>query len=302
MRPEDIRAAKGANLAELIGRRVKLERRGRELWGLCPFHKEKSPSFKVENGRFICFGCGARGDAIDWLRATEHLGFADAVREATGAPRAPLQVIARTERPAPCGAPDRRAQAIWQSRRPIAGTLAETYLNSRAIDPRDRPSLGYVDRARHTTGLYLPAMVAAVQAPEGGRPIAVQVTFLDEHGRKSRLGLPRQSFGALCAGAIRFAPAGETLGLAEGAETAMSAQAIFGVPVWASLGAARLDRIGIPDSVRELVIFADNDEAGRAAAERARRRYSTRERRVRVETPPAGFNDFNDLARAEAAP
>jgi DNA primase len=71
------------DLVQLVGKRVKLERKGRVFWGLCPFHKEKSPSFKVENERrtFHCFGCGAGGDAFKWLRETEGLNFPEAVKQ-----------------------------------------------------------------------------------------------------------------------------------------------------------------------------------------------------------------------------
>ncbi|HEY2446576.1 MAG TPA: CHC2 zinc finger domain-containing protein, partial [Rhizomicrobium sp.] len=70
------------DVVQLIGRRVKLQRRGRIFWGLCPFHKEKSPSFKVENERrnYKCFGCGAGGDAFRWLMETEGLSFPEAVQ------------------------------------------------------------------------------------------------------------------------------------------------------------------------------------------------------------------------------
>ncbi|HEY3779328.1 MAG TPA: DNA primase [Rhizomicrobium sp.] len=69
------------DLVRLVGRRVKLVRRGRAFWGLCPFHKEKSPSFKVENERnnYKCFGCGAGGDAFRWLMETEGVAFPEAV-------------------------------------------------------------------------------------------------------------------------------------------------------------------------------------------------------------------------------
>ncbi|HEY6577854.1 MAG TPA: CHC2 zinc finger domain-containing protein, partial [Rhizomicrobium sp.] len=69
------------DLVQLVGRRVKLVRRGRAFWGLCPFHKEKSPSFKVENERcnYKCFGCGGGGDAFKWLMETEGLSFPEAV-------------------------------------------------------------------------------------------------------------------------------------------------------------------------------------------------------------------------------
>jgi DNA primase len=69
------------DLVQLVGRRVRLQRRGRVFWGLCPFHKEKSPSFKVENERrnYKCFGCGAGGHAFKWLMETEGLSFPEAV-------------------------------------------------------------------------------------------------------------------------------------------------------------------------------------------------------------------------------
>ncbi|MGH7486917.1 MAG: CHC2 zinc finger domain-containing protein, partial [bacterium] len=61
---------------------MKLTRKGRVFWGLCPFHKEKSPSFKVENERrtYHCFGCGAGGDAFKWVQETEGLSFPEAVQ------------------------------------------------------------------------------------------------------------------------------------------------------------------------------------------------------------------------------
>src|SRR4051812_8791198 len=74
------------DLVQLVGRRVKLTRKGRVVWGCCPFHKEKSPSFKVENERrtYHCFGCGAGGDAFKWLSETERLTFPEAVERLAG--------------------------------------------------------------------------------------------------------------------------------------------------------------------------------------------------------------------------
>ena len=69
-------------LADLIGRRVKLTRKGREFTGLCPFHNEKTPSFSVseEKGFFHCFGCGAHGDIFGFIMRTENLDFPEAVQ------------------------------------------------------------------------------------------------------------------------------------------------------------------------------------------------------------------------------
>jgi DNA primase len=74
------------DIVQLVGRRVKLARKGRVFWGCCPFHKEKSPSFKVENERrnYKCFGCGAGGDAFKWVMETEGLSFPEAVEKLAG--------------------------------------------------------------------------------------------------------------------------------------------------------------------------------------------------------------------------
>ena len=68
-------------LSEIIGRRVKLVRKGRRFSGLCPFHSEKTPSFSVvdDDGFYHCFGCGAHGDAISFLREMDGLDFMEAV-------------------------------------------------------------------------------------------------------------------------------------------------------------------------------------------------------------------------------
>ena len=68
-------------LADIVGRKVKLVRRGREHTGLCPFHNEKSPSFSVneQKGFYHCFGCGAHGSVFDFVMQTEGVGFPEAV-------------------------------------------------------------------------------------------------------------------------------------------------------------------------------------------------------------------------------
>ena len=71
-----------STLSSVVGRHVKLTRRGNRQIGLCPFHNEKTPSFHVrdDEGYYHCFGCGVSGDAISFLREKEGLGFMDAVR------------------------------------------------------------------------------------------------------------------------------------------------------------------------------------------------------------------------------
>jgi DNA primase len=80
---EDVAQVRAStDIVALIGEHAALKRVGRRWTGLCPFHTEKSPSFSVnaEEGFYYCFGCQASGDAITFVRATEHLDFVDAVR------------------------------------------------------------------------------------------------------------------------------------------------------------------------------------------------------------------------------
>jgi|TARA_Y100000031_G_scaffold110511_1_gene121714 DNA primase len=78
---EELRARTG--LADVISRRVKLVKKGREHLGLCPFHKEKTPSFTVneDKGFYHCFGCEAHGSAFDFVMETEGLTFPEAVEK-----------------------------------------------------------------------------------------------------------------------------------------------------------------------------------------------------------------------------
>ena len=80
---EDVaRVRAETDIVALIGEHAALKKVGRRWQGLCPFHGEKTPSFSVnaEEGFYYCFGCQAKGDAISFVRAIEHLDFVDAVR------------------------------------------------------------------------------------------------------------------------------------------------------------------------------------------------------------------------------
>lgn len=79
-------------VSEVVGRKVRLVRKGREHSGLCPFHNEKTPSFTVndEKALYHCFGCGQHGDVITFVMETEGLSFPEAVERL--ASQAGLQV------------------------------------------------------------------------------------------------------------------------------------------------------------------------------------------------------------------
>ncbi|MED5423966.1 MAG: CHC2 zinc finger domain-containing protein, partial [Pseudomonadota bacterium] len=70
-------------LSDIIRQRMKLTRAGREFKGCCPFHKEKTPSFYVNDDKqfYHCFGCGAHGDAIRFIVEHDNVPFPEAVEQ-----------------------------------------------------------------------------------------------------------------------------------------------------------------------------------------------------------------------------
>jgi len=141
------------DIVQLVGRRVKLTRKGRVLWGLCPFHKENSPSFKVENERrtYHCFGCGAGGDAFKWLMEIEGLSFPESVEKLAGEagvelPKWTPEDEAREEKKKSLYDIIETACVFFEDQlRARGGAEARDYLKSRGLNDDDakRFRLGY---------------------------------------------------------------------------------------------------------------------------------------------------------------
>lgn len=71
------------DILDIVSQQVILKKNGSHYWGLCPFHKEKTPSFSVNPalGIYKCFGCGAGGDAITFIMKTQNKEFIEVIRE-----------------------------------------------------------------------------------------------------------------------------------------------------------------------------------------------------------------------------
>jgi DNA primase len=262
--PADIERARAR--FDVIAAAVPMKRKGRELAGCCPFHGEKTPSFYVnpDKGFFYCFGCGAHGNAVDFLMRTRSLTFIDAVRELLDLP--PQR--AREDRPV---APRERrdddddgvdeARRIWREASADRRPLVELYLRSRYLTLhygipatiREHPSLYCHERRAE-----LPALVAAVK-DSAGHICAVQRVWLepswvidgDGGGSKgTRLkDATKKSRGVMGDGCVRLAQAGPFLGLAEGIETGLGAWEKYKLPVWVALGTTRF---GFPAHWRQV--------------------------------------------------
>ena len=145
-------------LEGVIGKRVRLLRRGRELLGLCPFHKEKTPSFTVneDKGFFHCFGCGAHGDVIGFVMRDEGLSFPEAVERLAGdaglsmPARDPRAEARERERHSLYGVVEAAAAWFEAELAGPRGVAARRYLDVRGVDeePRAQFRLGYAPDSR----------------------------------------------------------------------------------------------------------------------------------------------------------
>ena len=185
---EEIR--RRTDLVQLVGRRVKLIRKGRVMWGCCPFHGEKSPSFKVENERhaYKCFGCGVGGDAFKWLVETEGLSFPEAVEKLAAEagvelPKwSPDDEVREQKRKSLYEIVELAAQFYEAQLRENVGQEARTYLKRRGLDGAAAKQfrLGFAPAAGQALIEFLKSknvtqddMLAAglARAAEAGRPM-----------------------------------------------------------------------------------------------------------------------------------
>lgn len=197
----------------------------------------------------------------------------------------------------------RQTIALWRSGIAIrSGDPADLYLRSRVGPYRATRALRLIPETVFA-GRSMPALLSAF-VDVHGELCGVQRTFLTPDGQKAKgIQAPRWNTGTLPdGGAIRLAPHDNTLGIAEGVETALAATALYGVPCWASLNAGRLEAWEPPEGVRNIVVFGDADlnyrgqQAAFNLAHRLSRKVHGRpELVVQVALPNDLGTDWNDV-------
>lgn len=271
---------------------VKLVRTGREWKGCCPFHPDRTPSFTIyaDDRRFQCFGCGAEGDVLDFVQRAYGVKLLGAVEMLDcGALRELEQqrVVAT-----PKADWSKAALAIWAAATPIEGTPAEAYLRSRGITMQLPHTLRFA-RLRYPQEQALrPALVAAVCVPDGDLT-GIQRTFLTDDGRKADVPEVKLSLGRVAGGSIQLGGPVASLIVTEGLEDGLTLAQALGRSVWVSAGTATLSRMELADVTRAVVIGADGDAPGEAAANKAAHAFTAAGRKVRIMRPAAGYKDFN---------
>ncbi len=286
--------------AETVAKALGGHRAGATWMARCPAHDDSSPSLAISagsNGK-VLVRCHAGCDQRDVIAALIERGLWDATGKRHGG-------IARKHRKNLKREPDPDAKvrteaalAIWRASQDIAGSLAETYLRSRGLALSPRPSLRFHPGLKHASGGVWPAMVALVVHGETGLPMAIHRTFLtrDGHG-KAPVDPPKMMLGPCRGGVVRLGEPGDVLMVGEGIETCLAAMQATGKPAWAALSTSGLRALDLPRASVEVIVLADGDAPGEAAAQHCARRWQREGRSVGIARPPSGM-DFNDLLKA----
>ena len=210
---------------------------------------------------------------------------------------------ARSLNPSPISSDAKRsaaALAIWQSTIPAAGTPVEAYLAARGLTLPLPPSLRFHRGLKHPSGGIWPCMVALVTRGADDTPLGDPPHLPRPRWRRQGAGrsaeddarpLPWRR-GAACR-------PGDVLMVGEGIETCLAAMQATGHPAWAALSTSGLRALDLPGTVREVIVLADGDDPGEAAARDCAWRWKRQGRRVRIARPPQGM-DFNDVLMGRA--
>src|SRR5262245_32304567 len=258
----------------------------------CPAHQDSTPSLSIRDadGGKVLVRCHAGCNQKRVIAALRSRGlWADAGphplwREFRHAPVEHKPDPEDTRR-------SEVALAIWESTKRAQGTLVDVYLASRAIRLPAPDVLRFHPGLRHPSGGIWPAMVALVTTGADGTAIAIHRTFLARDGGKAPVSPQKMMLSPCRGGVVRLATPGEVLMVGEGIETCLAAMHATGYPAWAALSTSGMRALDLPCDVRHVIVLADLDEPGEAAAREAALRWMREGRRVR---PPWGL-DFNDL-------
>jgi len=255
---------------------------------------------KAGHGTWICNKCGS-GDGIGLVMQMKGVPYPQACRMIDAElPSSSVDSGAAVKASSP-GAMAERGLAMWGQTVKLDGTdVASLYLKRRGIEQPFPPMLRFQPKMTYLhddkTKTKHPCMVARYVSPDASVS-TFHMTYLDPSGRKADLPKVRKFWPGKIpdGGAVRLAPSADTMGIAEGIETAMSAMQVFEVPVWAALNSGNLFKWQPPANVRNVLIFGDADEGfdGQTKAYALAHRLKLSGLNVEVRMPDF-FGDWND--------
>lgn len=245
------------------------ERYLRNRHGPCPICTEGKDRYRFDDkdgmGTYYCEKCGA-GSGIDLVMKLFGMDFTGAVKKVRE--KLPNSFVATHQKP-PKETPEKEKEkllAIWKASTPVTyEDDAGRYLTSRGLKMpsgktlRLHPGLDYFSAQFGLIGNF-PCMVAAI-TDVNGKCVALHRTWLS-NGAKAPVEQPKKSLGTFSyACAIQLYEITDTLAVAEGIETSIAAQELFGFPCWSIVSAGQMERFEWPREIKRLIIFGDNDES-----------------------------------------
>jgi putative DNA primase/helicase len=260
---------------------------------------------KAGSGSFYCNKCGA-GSGVDLVMKFKGLNFIEAKRLIEEHLPSSTVHVPKAKQDTSLDA----LSSIWGRAQKLTGSdPASWYLKRRGIwadEPpaslRWLPKFSYVHDDKSKT--EHPVMMSLFVGPDRAAH-TIQYTYLDQSGRKADVPKPRKLAPAKipAGGAVRLAPSAETMGIAEGVETALAASKLFGIPVWSALSAGGLIKWQPPPTARHIIVFGDNDHTatGQAAAWSLAHRLIVEGLTAEVRIPETANTDWNDVLTCEAS-
>jgi putative DNA primase/helicase len=267
-----------------------------------------------QDGSYVCNQCGS-GTGLDLLRKLSGMSFAEAAKAVEDRVGDVKREYKRAASPAKFDTAKLVAETWLSARRLEQGDPVTTYMRRRGIHLdvlptmlRHHPRLRF---AEDTDGggrsvSHHPAMVSMFVGPDAKQRTLHQ-TYLTIDGAKAAVAKQKKwaPGGVPLGGAVRLMPSAETMGIAEGIETALSASKLHGVPVWAACDATRLMQWEPPATVKAVIVFGDNDQhfKGQVAAYTLANRLRSNKARgltVEVRIPEFVDTDWNDMLETES--
>jgi putative DNA primase/helicase len=283
--------------AEAVAKALGGRKAGAVWMARCPAHDDRAPSLAIadaKNGK-VLVRCHAGCDQRDVIAALRARGAWGSARQSADQSfrKADRQIPAESNRDAL-----KRTEAaltIWRASHPAEETPVETYLRSRGIAILVPPAIRFHAGLKHPSGAVWPAMVALVTQGAAGNPIGIHRTFLAFDGKgRAPVEPAKMMLGPCRGGAVRLGRSDDVLMVGEGIETCLAAMQASGRPAWAALSTSGLRALDLPREVQNVIVLADGDAPGEAAARICARHLKREGRRVRIARPPRGM-DFNDL-------
>jgi len=290
------------SLAQTIAVALAGHRAGNCWIARCPAHDDSTPSLSIRETRDgkLLVHCHA---------GCEQTAVIDALRErglwAPGSVNCEQRYDARSDRTSNRDDDTARtanALQLWCAGRPADETLVQIYLRSRGIRIGIPGTIKFHAELKHRTSSIWPAMIALVTHGRDNRPIGIHRTYLSRDGRgKAPVEPNKMMLGPCRGGAVRLAPPDSPLMIGEGIETCLAAMQATGHCAWAALSTSGLRTLDLPPAVQDVIVLADGDAPGEAAALAAAARWRHEGRRVRIARPPKGA-DFNDVLLDRSTP